>query len=85
MAIYIFRPDCAHAYTELAHSSSPPSRLRFVPDLAFVPGPQFGAGLCWYRTNFTLDDCVTDFGWCVKFASLLVTEFDISYDNRDNE
>jgi hypothetical protein len=36
-----------------------------------VAGPQYGVGLGWYRTNLTLEDCVTVKGCEVKLASTL--------------
>ena len=52
------------------HQSSSDS-LFLLPLLAFVPGPQCDVGFCWYRTNFTFEDCVTDCGCRLKLCSTL--------------
>ena len=54
--------------------SSSPSLFLFPvagagPVPAFLPGPQYGVGFIWYLRIFTLEDEVTDLGWCLKFAS----------------
>jgi hypothetical protein len=46
-------------------------RFLLVPLSALVAGPQFGVGFGWYRTNLTLEDCVTVKGCEVKLASTL--------------
>jgi len=46
-------------------------RFLLAPLSALVAGPQFGVGFGWYRTSFTLEDCVTVKGCEVKLASML--------------
>ena len=56
--------------------SSSPSLFLFPvagagPVPAFLPGPQYGVGFIWYLRILTLEDEVTELGWCLKFASAL--------------
>ena len=66
--LFVFFVFCfTHQY---GHSSFS-CRFLLLPLSALVAGPQFGVGFGWYRTNFTLEDCVTVMGCEVKLASAL--------------